>query len=61
MLPGCLAGDGVCDGAEEVRGFDQLLEDVGLHRQREPIVQHLIQQLTWGNTTCVQVQMHTLH
>ena len=41
----CLSRDGVDDRPEDVGRFDELLQNVGLRREGEPVVQHLVQQL----------------
>lgn len=40
-----LTRDGVDDGAQDGRRFNQLFQDVGLGGQGEAVIQHLLQEL----------------
>ena len=41
--------NGINDSSEDVWGFDELLEYVGLGGEGVPVVQHLVQQLVNNN------------
>ena len=49
--PGGFPSNSVRDGSKEVGWLDEFFQDVDLHRQREAIVKHLIQQLKHSTST----------